>query len=46
MVAIWQSRTALYEDIQRRKLDVRTIASMHGARTTDVAELAKALGKR
>jgi hypothetical protein len=41
-----QKANALYENIQRRKLDVRTIASMHGARTTDVAELAAALGKR
>lgn len=41
-----QKANALYENIQRRKLDVHTIASMHGARTTDMAELANALGKR
>jgi hypothetical protein len=27
------------------KLDVKTIAPLHGARMTDVAELAKAAGK-
>jgi len=36
---------ALYDNIQRLHLDVQTIAPFHGARTTDVAELAKAAGK-
>jgi glyoxylase-like metal-dependent hydrolase (beta-lactamase superfamily II) len=36
---------ALYDTIQRLHLDVQTIAPLHGARTTDVAELAKAAGK-
>jgi glyoxylase-like metal-dependent hydrolase (beta-lactamase superfamily II) len=36
---------ALYDNIQRLKLDVQTIAPFHGARTTTVAELAKAAGK-
>jgi glyoxylase-like metal-dependent hydrolase (beta-lactamase superfamily II) len=36
---------ALYDNIQRLKLDVQTIAPFHGGRTTDVAELAKAAGK-
>jgi glyoxylase-like metal-dependent hydrolase (beta-lactamase superfamily II) len=36
---------ALYDTIQRLHLDVQTIAPFHGARTTDVAELAKAAGK-
>jgi glyoxylase-like metal-dependent hydrolase (beta-lactamase superfamily II) len=36
---------ALYDNIQRLKLDVKTIAPLHGARMTDVAELAKAAGK-
>jgi glyoxylase-like metal-dependent hydrolase (beta-lactamase superfamily II) len=36
---------ALYDNIQRLKLDIRTIAPFHGARTTDMAELAKAAGK-
>jgi len=36
---------ALYDNIQRLHLDVQTIAPLHGARTTDVAELAKAAGK-
>jgi glyoxylase-like metal-dependent hydrolase (beta-lactamase superfamily II) len=36
---------ALYDNIQRLKLDVKTIAPFHGARMTDVAELAKAAGK-
>jgi glyoxylase-like metal-dependent hydrolase (beta-lactamase superfamily II) len=36
---------ALYENIQRLKLDVQTIAPFHGNRTTDVAEVAKAAGK-
>jgi len=36
---------ALYDNIQRRKLDVKTIAPFHGGRTTDVTELAKAAGK-
>ena len=37
--------TALYDNIQRLHLDVQTIAPFHGARTTDVAELARAAGK-
>jgi glyoxylase-like metal-dependent hydrolase (beta-lactamase superfamily II) len=36
---------ALYDNIQRRKLDVKTIAPFHGARTTDMAEVARAAGK-
>jgi len=36
---------ALYDNIQRLKLDVKTIAPFHGARMTDVAELARAAGK-
>ena len=36
---------ALYDNIQRLHLDVKTIAPLHGARMTDVAELAKAAGK-
>jgi glyoxylase-like metal-dependent hydrolase (beta-lactamase superfamily II) len=36
---------ALYDNIQRLKLDVKTIAPFHGARLTDVAELSKAAGK-
>ena len=38
-------RVALYDDIQRLKLDVQTIAPFHGARTTTVAELARSAGK-
>jgi glyoxylase-like metal-dependent hydrolase (beta-lactamase superfamily II) len=34
----------LYDNIQRLKLDVKVIAPLHGNRTTDVAELAKAAG--
>ncbi len=36
---------ALYDNIQRLKLDVQTIAPLHGAKTTTVAELAKSAGK-
>jgi glyoxylase-like metal-dependent hydrolase (beta-lactamase superfamily II) len=36
---------ALYDNIQRLKLDVKTIAPFHGARTTDMTELARAAGK-
>ena len=36
---------SLYDNIQRLKLDVQTIAPFHGNRTTTVAELAKAAGK-
>jgi glyoxylase-like metal-dependent hydrolase (beta-lactamase superfamily II) len=36
---------ALYDNIQRLKLDVQTIAPFHGGRTSDVAELAKSAGK-
>ncbi len=35
---------ALYDNIQRRKLDVQVITPLHGNRTTDVAELARAAG--
>jgi glyoxylase-like metal-dependent hydrolase (beta-lactamase superfamily II) len=35
---------ALYDNIQRRKLDVQVIAPLHGNRTTDVAELGRAAG--
>jgi hypothetical protein len=35
---------ALYDNIQRLKLDVQTIAPLHGNRKTDVAELSKASG--
>jgi glyoxylase-like metal-dependent hydrolase (beta-lactamase superfamily II) len=36
---------ALYDNIQRRKLDVQTIAPFHGGRTSNVGELARAAGK-
>jgi glyoxylase-like metal-dependent hydrolase (beta-lactamase superfamily II) len=36
---------ALYDNIQRLKLDVETIAPFHGGRTTTVAELAKSAGR-
>jgi len=36
---------ALYDNIQRRKLDVQTITPFHGGRTTEVAELARNAGK-
>ncbi len=36
---------ALYDNIQRRKLDVQTITPFHGGRTTDVAEVARNAGK-
>ena len=36
---------ALYDNIQRLKLDVQTIAPFHGARTSTVAELGKSAGK-
>jgi glyoxylase-like metal-dependent hydrolase (beta-lactamase superfamily II) len=36
---------ALYDNIQRRKLDVKTIAPFHGGRTTEVTEVARAAGK-
>ena len=35
---------ALYDNIQRLKLDVKVICPLHGNRTTDVAEVAKAGG--
>ena len=35
---------ALYDNIQRLKLDVQTIATFHGNRTTTVAEVARAAG--
>ena len=37
---------ALYDNIQRLKLDVQVIAPFHGNRKTDVAELARAAGVR
>jgi glyoxylase-like metal-dependent hydrolase (beta-lactamase superfamily II) len=36
---------ALYDNIPRLKLDVKTIAPFHGARLTDMAELARAARK-
>jgi len=36
---------ALYDNIQRLKLNVKIIAPFHGTRTTDMAELARAAGK-
>jgi glyoxylase-like metal-dependent hydrolase (beta-lactamase superfamily II) len=38
------SAKALYDNIQRLKLDVQTIAPLHGNRTTDLAELGRAAG--
>jgi glyoxylase-like metal-dependent hydrolase (beta-lactamase superfamily II) len=38
------SAKALYDNIQRLKLDVQVIAPFHGNRKTDVAELARAAG--
>jgi glyoxylase-like metal-dependent hydrolase (beta-lactamase superfamily II) len=35
---------ALYDNIQRRKLDVQVITPLHGNRTTDVAEVGRAAG--
>ena len=35
---------ALYDNIRRLKLDVQVIAPLHGNRTGDVAELARAAG--
>ena len=35
---------ALYDNIQRRKLDVQVITPLHGNRTTDMAELGRAAG--
>ena len=35
---------ALYDNIQRLKLDVQVIAPLHGNRTGDVAELGRAAG--
>jgi glyoxylase-like metal-dependent hydrolase (beta-lactamase superfamily II) len=35
---------ALYDNIQRLKLDIKVITPLHGNRTTDVAEVAKAAG--
>jgi glyoxylase-like metal-dependent hydrolase (beta-lactamase superfamily II) len=35
---------ALYDNVQRLKLDVQTIAPFHGNRLTDMAELARAAG--
>jgi len=37
---------ALYDNIQRLKLDVKTIAGLHGNRLGDMAELARAAGVR
>jgi len=36
---------ALYDNIQRLKLDVRTIVPFHGARTADLAQVAKHAGR-
>jgi glyoxylase-like metal-dependent hydrolase (beta-lactamase superfamily II) len=36
---------ALYDNIQRLRLDVQTIAAFHGARTADIAELARQAGR-
>jgi glyoxylase-like metal-dependent hydrolase (beta-lactamase superfamily II) len=36
---------ALFDNIQRLKLNVKTIAPFHGGRTTDVAEVGRAAGK-
>jgi glyoxylase-like metal-dependent hydrolase (beta-lactamase superfamily II) len=36
---------SLYDNVQRLKLNVKTIAPFHGGRTGDMAELAKAAGK-
>jgi glyoxylase-like metal-dependent hydrolase (beta-lactamase superfamily II) len=36
---------ALYDNIQRLKLDVQTIVPFHGGRTAELAELAKSAGK-
>ena len=35
---------ALYDNVQRLKLDVQTIATLHGNRTTTLAEVARAAG--
>jgi hypothetical protein len=35
---------ALHDNIQRLRLDVATIAPLHGNRTSDLAELARAAG--
>ena len=35
----------LYDNIQRLKLDVQTIAPFHGARTADMAELGRLSGR-
>jgi hypothetical protein len=35
----------LYDNILRLRLDVKTIAPFHGARMTDLSELARAAGK-
>jgi glyoxylase-like metal-dependent hydrolase (beta-lactamase superfamily II) len=35
----------LYDNIQRLRLDVQTIAPFHGARTAEIAELAKDVGR-
>jgi glyoxylase-like metal-dependent hydrolase (beta-lactamase superfamily II) len=37
---------ALYNSIQRLKLDVQTIAPIHGRRTTDMVEFEQSIGKR
>jgi glyoxylase-like metal-dependent hydrolase (beta-lactamase superfamily II) len=39
------SAAALYDNIQRRKLDVAIIAPLHGAHTMTVAELLKFMGR-
>jgi glyoxylase-like metal-dependent hydrolase (beta-lactamase superfamily II) len=37
---------ALYDNVQRLKLDARTIAPFHGARTADLTEVARQAGRR
>ncbi len=39
------SALTLYDNIQRLKLDVQTIAPFHGGRTTDMAELTRDVQK-
>jgi len=36
----------MYDEIQRLKLDVKTIAPIHGRGPVPMAELAKAIGKK
>ncbi len=39
------SSLTLYENVKRYKLDVSTLAPLHGARTVPWAEFARAIGK-